>query len=138
MHMYYEALELYETEGKEAQGSDVYRQAVACLVKAKKYGECVELLMRFGAACDKTGAKSSQCKAYLGEWPCGRTGAKSSQCKAYLGVWLSPRQVAVGQRGCPVWVTVQWHEQYTNIATNVMGIGAIINSRSLPLLSMCC
>lgn len=37
------------------------------LVKHKKWGEAVEMQMRFGAAADKTGALNTQRKAYLGE-----------------------------------------------------------------------
>lgn len=36
------------------------------LVKHKKWGEAVEMQMRFGAAADKTGSLNAQRKAYLG------------------------------------------------------------------------
>ncbi len=35
---------------------------------AKRYPEAAQCLMRMALACDKTGARSSQCKSYLGEW----------------------------------------------------------------------
>ncbi|KIY98118.1 Gamma-soluble NSF attachment protein [Monoraphidium neglectum] len=64
--LYKEALDMYEVDGKEGQAGDVFRQAVACLVRNGKYGDAAGLLMRFGEACDSVGARSSQCKAYLG------------------------------------------------------------------------
>lgn len=42
------------------------RQAIGHLVKTQKWGDAVQLLMRFAASCDNAGARSSQCKAYLG------------------------------------------------------------------------
>ena len=44
------------------------RQAVAFLVKAQRWADAVNMLMRFAASCDAAGARSSQCKAYLGGW----------------------------------------------------------------------
>lgn len=64
--LYDEALDLYETEGKEGQAADVFRQAVALLIKNAKWEEAVSMLLRFGEGCDKSNARSSQCKAYLG------------------------------------------------------------------------
>lgn len=43
-----------------------YRQAISHLIRAKKWGDAVNMLMRFAASCDTAGARSSQCKAYLG------------------------------------------------------------------------
>lgn len=48
------------------QAGDVFRQAIAVLVKRQAWSDAVTLLMRFGEACDKGGAHSSQAKAYLG------------------------------------------------------------------------
>ncbi|MEW5302345.1 MAG: hypothetical protein WDW36_005142 [Sanguina aurantia] len=48
LKLYLEALDLYESEDREANASDVFRQ------------------MRFGAAADKTGSLNAQRKAYLG------------------------------------------------------------------------
>lgn len=64
--LYSESLDLYEADGKEGQASDVFRQAVACLVRNGKYADAATLLMRFGQACESVNARSSQCKAYLG------------------------------------------------------------------------
>ena len=36
---------------RRRQASDVYRRAVACLVRNGKYGDAAALLMRFGEAC---------------------------------------------------------------------------------------
>jgi hypothetical protein len=35
-------------------------------IAAKRYPEAAQALMRFALACDSTGSKNSQCKAYLG------------------------------------------------------------------------
>lgn len=42
------------------------RQAIGFLVKSGQWHESSNLLMRFAASCDAAGARSSQCKAYLG------------------------------------------------------------------------
>jgi len=52
------------------QAGDVFRQAVACLVRNGRYGDAAALLMRFGTTCDAVNARSSQCKAYLGAVVC--------------------------------------------------------------------
>jgi hypothetical protein len=64
--LYREAIDLYESDGKEGQAGDVFRQAVALLVKRQSWGDAVAMLMHFGEVCDKTGANHSQSKAYLG------------------------------------------------------------------------
>ncbi|WIA40993.1 hypothetical protein OEZ86_004636 [Tetradesmus obliquus] len=64
--LYGEALEHYESDGKEAQATDVFRQAIALLVKQQAWSDAVSMCMRFGEACDKANARSSQSKAYLG------------------------------------------------------------------------
>jgi len=42
------------------------RQAVAQLLRAENWSEAVSMLLRFAASCDASGARNSQCKAYLG------------------------------------------------------------------------
>ncbi len=42
------------------------RQAVAQLVRSEKWADAVSMLLRFAASCDASGARNSQCKAYLG------------------------------------------------------------------------
>ncbi|KAF6259209.1 gamma-soluble NSF attachment protein-like protein [Scenedesmus sp. NREL 46B-D3] len=64
--LYGEAIEHYESDGKEAQATDVFRQAIALLVKRQAWSDAVGMCMRFGEACDKANARSSQSKAYLG------------------------------------------------------------------------
>ncbi len=44
------------------------RQIIATAVKGKRYGEAVELQMRFGTWCERLEMRSSQCKCYLGEY----------------------------------------------------------------------
>eukprot|EP00798_Chlamydomonas_sp_ICE-L_P002669 gene2669-17157_t len=66
LEMYIEALDIYETEGREGQGMDIYRTAVAAAIKGKKYHDAVGLQMKLGAACEKSGSVSSQHRAYLG------------------------------------------------------------------------
>lgn len=68
--LYLDALELYEMEGKEVNGYDTYRACVDACIKNKRWEDAVEILMRFGAATDKTGARTSQCKCYLGAVVC--------------------------------------------------------------------
>ncbi|KAJ9532770.1 hypothetical protein QJQ45_010880 [Haematococcus lacustris] len=62
----YDAVDIYESDTKEANAADVFRQAISLLVRAKRYPEAVEMMMRFGSQCDRVGARSSQCKCYLG------------------------------------------------------------------------
>lgn len=64
--LYLEAVEMYENDGKEAQAGDIFRQGIALMVKRQAWSDAVSLLLRFGEACDKGGAHSSQAKAYLG------------------------------------------------------------------------
>lgn len=64
--MYQQAVEWMEESGKDALAGDVFRQAISHLIKTQKWGDAVRLLMRFAASCDACGARSSQCKAYLG------------------------------------------------------------------------
>ena len=35
-------------------------------MRAEKWGDAVAMLLRFAASCDASGARNSQCKAYLG------------------------------------------------------------------------
>ena len=51
-----------------SQSADAYRAAISGLVKAKRYGDAVDLQMRFGASCDSANARGSQAKCYLGGW----------------------------------------------------------------------
>jgi hypothetical protein len=48
------------------QAGDIFRQGIALLVRRQAWSDAVSLLMRFGEACDKGGASSSQSKSYLG------------------------------------------------------------------------
>eukprot|EP00879_Flechtneria_rotunda_P005030 GHRR01005306.1.p1 GENE.GHRR01005306.1~~GHRR01005306.1.p1 ORF type:complete len:315 (+),score=87.96 GHRR01005306.1:217-1161(+) len=64
--LYLEAIEHYETDGKETQASDVFRQAIALLVRRQAWADAVSMCMRFAQACDGASARSSQSKAYLG------------------------------------------------------------------------
>lgn len=64
--MYRTAVEWLEDAGKDALAGDVYRQAVAQLLRAEKWSDAVSMLLRFATACDDMGARNSQCKAYLG------------------------------------------------------------------------
>ncbi|GAX79007.1 hypothetical protein CEUSTIGMA_g6447.t1 [Chlamydomonas eustigma] len=61
-----EALDIYEEEGKENMGMDVYRATISLMIRTKRYGEAAQALIRMALACDRLGAKSSQCKAFLG------------------------------------------------------------------------
>lgn len=65
--MFNEAICMYEADGKEDQASDIYRAAIGSTVKMQRWMDATTLLMKFGAACDKANARSSQCKAYLGK-----------------------------------------------------------------------
>lgn len=49
-----------------AQAGDIFRQGISLMVKCQAWSDAVSLLLRFGEACDKGGAHSSQAKAYLG------------------------------------------------------------------------
>jgi hypothetical protein len=42
------------------------RLIIACAIKGKRYGEAVDLLMRFGSYCERQELKNTQCKCYLG------------------------------------------------------------------------
>jgi hypothetical protein len=48
------------------QAGDIFRQGIALLLRRQAWSDAVSLLMRFGEACDKGGASSSQAKSYLG------------------------------------------------------------------------
>ncbi|GFH26279.1 gamma-soluble NSF attachment protein, partial [Haematococcus lacustris] len=43
----YDAVDIYESDTKEANAADVFRQAISLLVRAKRYPEAVEMMMRF-------------------------------------------------------------------------------------------
>lgn len=64
--MYRRAVEWLEDAGKDALAGDVFRQAIAQLLRAEKWADAVSMLLRFAASCDGAGARNSQCKAYLG------------------------------------------------------------------------
>lgn len=64
--MYRKAVEWLEDAGKDAMAGDIFRQAVAQLVRAGKWADAVGMLLRFAVACDGMGARNSECKAYLG------------------------------------------------------------------------
>jgi gamma-soluble NSF attachment protein len=64
--LYAEALELYESDGKEAQATDAYRAAVAQLLRQGAWADAASTLLRLGMAADRAGARASQSKAYLG------------------------------------------------------------------------
>lgn len=68
MALYFDALDIYESESKEAYSSDTFRHAIAFLIRQERWADAVEVQMRFGAVSDKVGAKYSQNKAYLGGW----------------------------------------------------------------------
>ncbi|KAI3428586.1 hypothetical protein D9Q98_007408 [Chlorella vulgaris] len=64
--MYLRAVEWLEDAGKDALAGDIFRQAVAQLVRAGKWADAASMLLRFAVSCDGMGARNSQCKAYLG------------------------------------------------------------------------
>lgn len=64
--LFRKAVEWLEDEGKDMLAGDVFRQAVAQLVRSQKWADAVSMLLRFAASCDGMGARNSQCKAYLG------------------------------------------------------------------------
>eukprot|EP00899_Mesostigma_viride_P004870 jgi/Mesvir1/14384/Mv09781-RA.1 len=63
--MYLDACEVYETEDREHSAGDAFRSAAGVCLKQKRYGDAAAILLRYGLACDKIKAGSSQCKAYL-------------------------------------------------------------------------
>lgn len=65
--LYYDALDIFETEAKDAQAADTFRFLIAHLIRAEKWADAVEAQMRFGMSCDRAEARHSQLKAYVGE-----------------------------------------------------------------------
>jgi hypothetical protein len=65
--LYVQAIDMYETDGKEAQAADVFRSAIGMLCKKQDLPNAATLLLQFGAVCDKTNSRATQCKCYLGE-----------------------------------------------------------------------
>lgn len=65
--LYVQAIDMYETDGKEGQAADVFRSAIGMLCKKQDLPNAATLLLQFGAVCDKTNSRSTQCKCYLGE-----------------------------------------------------------------------
>lgn len=64
--LYRKAVEWMEDSEKDALAVDVFRQAVAHLVRQQQWAEAVGMLLRFAASCDACGARNSLCKSYLG------------------------------------------------------------------------
>lgn len=64
--MYGQAVAHLEDSGKDVIAGDTYRQAISHLLRNQQWSEAVVMLLRFAVSCDKAGAASSQCKAYLG------------------------------------------------------------------------
>mmetsp|Transcript_14044 Transcript_14044/g.24630 ORF Transcript_14044/g.24630 Transcript_14044/m.24630 type:complete len:324 (-) Transcript_14044:140-1111(-) len=66
LKLYYDALDIYETNDKESYSPDSFRLLINFLLKLERWEEAVEAQMRFGLVCDKVEARTSQVKAYLG------------------------------------------------------------------------
>mmetsp|Transcript_17378 Transcript_17378/g.29773 ORF Transcript_17378/g.29773 Transcript_17378/m.29773 type:complete len:336 (+) Transcript_17378:26-1033(+) len=66
MTMLFDAIDIYENDTQTSNGQDVFRQATSTAVKAQRWHEAVDVQMRYASYCDRTGARSSQCKCYLG------------------------------------------------------------------------
>lgn len=64
--IYEQAIDFLEDGGKDVIAGDMYRQAIGFLIRQKMWHHAVSMLTRFAVSCDKAGARSSQCKAYLG------------------------------------------------------------------------
>lgn len=64
-HLFLRACEMLEDEDKHVYTADHFRAAGAVRMRQEKWAEAAEVMMRFGAACDVSGSKQSQCKAYL-------------------------------------------------------------------------
>lgn len=78
--LYLQAVEWLEDSGKDALAGDTYRQAVSHLLRAQQWADAVGMLLRFAVSCQASGARSSQCKAYLGAvvtWLHGGNGAQA-------------------------------------------------------------
>lgn len=63
--LFLRACEMLEDEEKHVYTSDHYRAAAAVRMRQEKFVEAAEVMMKFGAACDASGSKQTQCKAYL-------------------------------------------------------------------------
>jgi len=64
-----EALDMAEADGGAGGGqaaADLFRQAAALALARGRWAEAASLLLRFGEACDRSGARASQARAYLG------------------------------------------------------------------------
>lgn len=64
-NLYLRACEMLEDEDKHIYTVDHYRAAGAVQMRAEKFAAAAETMVKFGAACDTSGSKQSQCKAYL-------------------------------------------------------------------------
>lgn len=64
--LYRKAVAWMEESDRDALASDIFRQAIAHLVRQQQWSDAVAMLMRFAAACDACSARNSECKAYLG------------------------------------------------------------------------
>lgn len=64
--MYQEAIDYYEADGKEGQAGDIFRQAIALLIKSEKWADAVDLLLKLGTVSQTSSSVNTQCKSYLG------------------------------------------------------------------------
>lgn len=67
--LYTEAFDMYADDdsggGNAGSGGDAYRDCTAMMLTEKRYREAVEVLLKFGQACQRSKSTNSQCKAYL-------------------------------------------------------------------------
>uniref|UniRef100_A0A7S0N353 Gamma-soluble NSF attachment protein n=1 Tax=Pyramimonas obovata TaxID=1411642 RepID=A0A7S0N353_9CHLO len=63
--LYMEAVEMYQNEGKDHFSLDSFRAAINLLIRTERFEDAATTQLRFAEACSRTGAKQSQCKAYL-------------------------------------------------------------------------
>lgn len=73
--LYYDALDIFDMESKDAQASETFRFLIAFLVKSEKWADAVEAQMRFGASCERAQTRHSQMKCYVGERGKGAAGS---------------------------------------------------------------
>ncbi|KAL9257024.1 Gamma-soluble NSF attachment protein-like protein [Drosera capensis] len=66
IQLYTDACTILEEDGKEQMAFDLYRAITIINIKLQKYDAAASFLLRLGLAADKSNARHSQCKAYLG------------------------------------------------------------------------